>query len=294
VIDTIRPYKEVFPMKRVLIIFVALLALGVTASLAATKSFSFDCRTKIIRHGRPVYEIRPYTYDFRVEVISDDEGRKREGSKWNRPFIEAYPEERYSVKIWNPMPIRVGVNLSIDGLNTVTGKPGGPAEGRKWIIEPYSFIKIKGWQVSSRDLRRFYFTSKQASYASWRSNSWGRDLSVNCGVIGAAFFFSKSEMEYYYERNPIYEGGRDYRNEEEGAPGVMSKSTGAPAPAAAAKPQAGTGMGERESNPVDRVQFNYDTGMYRATQAVIIYYDFPERRRQPQPFDDGYAPQPSR
>jgi hypothetical protein len=53
--------------------------------------------------------------------------------------------------------------------------------------------------------------------------------------------------------------------------------------------QAGTGMGERESNPTFEVAFNYDSGMYSPDQAVVIYYDFAQT---PNPFPaQDFAPE---
>jgi len=46
-----------------------------------------------------------------------------------------------------------------------------------------------------------------------------------------------------------------------------------------------------KDDPVRHVQFNYDTGMYKAAQAVVIYYDFPETSPKPKPFEEGYAPE---
>lgn len=261
---------------------------------AALQPFNVWAKTKIIRDGYPKYEYREHTYNFKVEVMSDEEGGKREGLKNGKPYIEANPQERYAVILHNPMPIRVAVNLTIDGLNSINGKPCRPHEGPKWIVEPYSYVTIRGWQVNGIDARRFYFTSKDESYAKWRSNSWGKDLSINCGVIGAAFFFSKRELEEYFEHNPLYEYSP--------APHPWANSLrkkNAPCDAESGisrgdrrEEKAGTGMGERESHPVEMVKFNYDTGMYKPHQAVVIFYDFAKLPLLPQPFlEGGFAPE---
>lgn len=264
-----------------LFILVMLMILGAGVAHSRTVPFTFQAKTKII--GNSVrYENRTYTYYFKIEVISDRAETKPEYFRDGKPFIEAIPEERYAVRIYNPLPVRAGVNLTVDGLSSITGKPVGPANGNKWIIEPYSFITIRGWQVSGDDARRFFFTSKEASYAAWRSNAWGKDLSVNCGVIGAAYFWSKADVENWLEANPVYE--KVYDEE-------YSKSDKAAAPLAkSAEQRAGTGMGEEESHPVKTVSFYYDMGMYRASQAVVIYYDFANEKPQPSPFIDDFAP----
>jgi hypothetical protein len=276
----------------ILLVIAVLAALSISqAAFAATQPFNFRCRTKIIRDGAVRYENRPYSYSFLVQVLSDNTGYKPESSLSRRPFVTAEPGERYSIVLHNPLPIRVAVNLTLDGINSINGKPCKPADGSKWIIEPYSYITIRGWQVNGHDARRFFFTSKEDSYAQWRSNTWGQDLSVNCGVIGAAYFWDNRELEQYYEQNPVYEFTRRTHpfNEMFGCKKDAGGCLKSPAPSADDRCQekelkAGTGMGERESNPIEQVYFNYNTGMYKPHQAVIIYYDFAKAPTPPQPF----------
>ena len=271
-------------MNRTLALIVIVI-LGAGALSAATVPFTFQARTKIVRGDRVRHEARSYTYHFGVEVIADETGVKPESRRDRKPFIEAVPEERYAVRLYNPLPVRVGVNLTIDGLSSISGKPVGPSKGKKWIIQPHSFVTIRGWQISGEDARRFVFTSKEDSYADWRSNAWGRDLSVNCGVIGAAYFWSKDDFEEWLEEHPIHEPV--YR-EEISKDEAMRQKAAAPS---AERQQAGTGMGERESHPVRNVEFHYDTGMYKTSQAVVIFYDFAPRPPRPDPFPGGYAPE---
>ncbi|MBI5555334.1 MAG: hypothetical protein HY920_05735 [Elusimicrobia bacterium] len=273
-----------------LLSLVILATLGLSQiAFAATQLFNFRCRTKIIRDGETRYENRSYNYGFQVQVLSDNAGYKSELPLNRRPAVTADPGERYSIVLHNPLPIRVAVNLTIDGINSINGKPGKPADGSKWIIEPYSYITVRGWQVNGQDARRFFFTSKEDSYAQWRSNSWGKDLSVNCGVIGAAYFWDGQELERYYEQNPVYEYTRrtPLSNEMFGCKKDAGSSLNVPALQDSCREKemkAGTGMGERESNPIQQVYFNYNTGMYKPHQAVIIYYDFAKEPTLPQPF----------
>lgn len=65
----------------------------------------------------------------------------------------------------------------------------------------------------------------------------------------------------------------------------------APASRYECEQQAGTGMGEKESHPVTLVDFNYDNGMYKLEDAVVVYYDF-AKIKNPCPFPDySYAPE---
>lgn len=286
-----------------LVLFLAVAAPAASAVQAAQKDFNVKYRLAIVQDGNLIHEIRHQYYGFRMEIVDDSEGVKPEMAKSGYPFVAAAKGERYSVRIFNPLPVQVAVNLTVDGLNSITGKPSGISDGAKWMIDPYSSITIPGWQVSGGEARRFFFTNKPKSYAKWRGNQLGEDLAANCGVIGAAFFWSQGELNQYYDEHPIYRWARKpvpYSSFGAKAKKEMAKDY-AGAPAAAApnsnmmdktdSQQAGTGMGESESHPTYQVDFHYDTGMYSLSQALVIYYDF-AGAKNPNPFPDlSYAPE---
>jgi hypothetical protein len=280
------------------------IALAASNAQAAVKNVDVNTRIAVMEDDRLIHQVRLQPFSFQVEVVNDTDGVKSETLKNGNPFITAAPGERYSVRLTNPLPVRVAVNLTVDGLNSITGKPSGIADGEKWMIDPYSSITIPGWQVSGGEARRFFFTDKPKSYAKWRGDAAGKDLAANCGVIGAAFFWNQEELDQYYDDHPIYRYTRrpiffsPYR-----APCDSLSASACPSAQGAMsenmdmkkeepqEQQAGTGMGESESNPTYQVAFNFDTGMYSVDQAVVIYYDFAETPA-PNPFPaEGYAPQ---
>jgi hypothetical protein len=279
----------------------ALLVLAASNTLAAEKTYEVKNRVAIMEDGQCRHETRRVPRGFRIKIVNDEEGIKPESAQNGRPFITARKGERYSVRLYNPLPVRVAVNLTVDGLNSITGKPSGISDGHKWMIDPHSFITVPGWQVNGAEARRFFFTDKPKSYAQWRGETMGRDLAANCGVIGAAFFWNQGELDRYYDAHPIYRHARrakPYRFSAEKSMGALS--SGAPSNArqeaadslgAEPQEQAGTGMGERESHPTVQVAFHYDTGMYKLSQALVVYYGF-ESKPVPNPFPDlGYAPE---
>ncbi|MCR6679546.1 hypothetical protein NVV43_29305, partial [Escherichia marmotae] len=69
------------------------------------------------------------------------------------------------LQIRNPLPERVAVALSVDGLNSIDARHTSAWNSSKWVIEPYGTITIGGWQMSSERARRFYFTNERDSYA---------------------------------------------------------------------------------------------------------------------------------
>src|SRR5215203_2928130 len=99
-----------------------------------------------------------------------------------RRYVEAREGAEYDLLVHNPLPVRVAVALSVDGLNTIDARRTSAWESSKWVIEPYGTIRISGWQMSSSRARRFYFTTERDSYAA----RLGR--ASDLGVITAVFF----------------------------------------------------------------------------------------------------------
>ncbi len=276
-------------------------ALLMPSARAAQKGFPIENRLTIIRDGNVEYQTQTQSFQFLVQVVSDDEGTKSERWENGRHAVAAKKNERYAVRLYNPLPVRVAVNLTVDGLNSLSGQPCGIADGMKWIVEPNSSVLIRGWQVNGGEARRFFFTDKRKSYAKWQGNQLDKNLSVNCGVIGAAYFWNKDELQAYYDQNPRYVCSPRPQTFWDAPWGVRSKNAAAPRAAAdslqaergidKAEEKAGTGMGERESHPTTMVDFHYDAGMYNLSQAVVIYYDF-EKIVTPHPFPNtNFAPE---
>lgn len=291
-------------MKKTSLFLAVIMVLSAGTSQAAITSFCQRNKLTLIQDGVPHYRTNDECYQFRVEVISDSDGLKFETVKNGKPFVAAQPGERYAIRVYNPLPVRAAVNLTVDGLNTITGKPSGISDGSKWMIDPYSYITVRGWQVNEGESRRFFFTEKPKAYAAWQGERLNKDLAANCGVIGAAFFWNRQELQGYYDAHPEYQ--YTYRPMKCGV-GAMSDMRSLPAAAPAQemdsmggarqdkpmekKEKAGTGMGERESHPTTYVDFRYNTGMYKASQALVLFYDF-AKESTPNPFPGlSYAPE---
>src|SRR5688572_9787185 len=63
-----------------------------------------------------------------------------------KSYVEAIEGAEYEVRIRNPLPFRVAVALSVDGLNTIDARRTTAWNASKWVIEPYGTINITGWQ----------------------------------------------------------------------------------------------------------------------------------------------------
>src|SRR4029450_2242852 len=118
---------------------------------------------------------------FDVEVLVNGYPLEEYYSR-GKVYIEAIAGAEYEVRIRNPLPYRVAVALSVDGLNSIDARRTSAWSASKWVIEPYGTIQIGGWQMSSERARRFYFTTERDSYAAKLGQT------SNLGVISAVFF----------------------------------------------------------------------------------------------------------
>lgn len=230
------------------------------------------------------------SYGFTLQVLGEDGSVKREHDIDGVSKITARPGERYAIRVYNPLPVRAAVNLTIDGVNSIDGKPCGITDGARWMVEPLSWITIRGWQVNSAEARRFFFTDARTSYAAWRGSRLHENLAVNCGVIGAAFFWNRAELTRWERESREAVSSLEMSRRSAWAALAAGASCDR-APAAAPEKKAGTGMGERETNLVRSVDFNADAGMLTEDEALVLYYGF-EKPGRPQPFPAlGFSPE---
>ena len=111
---------------------------------------------RIVRHG-PVQE-----QGFGVDVLAGGWAREKYPAR-GRVYVEAVEGEEYALRLYNPLPVRVAVALSVDGLNTIDARRTTARDASKWVIPPYGSITVSGWQMSTTRARRFYFTNERDS-----------------------------------------------------------------------------------------------------------------------------------
>jgi hypothetical protein len=132
---------------------------------------------------------QPFYTPFGVEVLVDGSPLEAVYGRGRR-YVEAREGVEYELLVRNPLPVRVAVALSVDGLNTIDARRTSAWESSKWVIEPYGSIRISGWQMSSSRARHFYFTTERDSYAA----RLGRTSDL--GVITAVFFRESTPRPY--------------------------------------------------------------------------------------------------
>jgi hypothetical protein len=226
----------------------AALALALAASLSASAATrgGFELSVLVDGSARPEYERRGGIY------------------------VEALKGREYALRVTNPLGVRVGVALAVDGLNTIDASHGSAASATKWILEPYQSIVLEGWQVNLSDARRFVFTGERDSYGAALGKT------ANLGVLEAVFFREKTPrpvpvMPFAGESK---DAAGSSSAEAPAAPRMRAEAEGkkqGKAAGALADDYAATGMGDRTRHDVARV----DVDLERTPAArVRIRYEF--------------------
>jgi hypothetical protein len=199
-----------------------------------------------------------------------------------RYYLEAWRGAQYAVRLGNRTGERLGVLLTVDGLNAISGEPtpaGGRRPGRLYVLGPWDDTLVPGWRTSLEDVRRFTFVDEERSYARRSGKATGR-----LGWI---------EVEVYRELRPVarpwpYWPDWPYRPYEEGSreegrrePETKDDSASAPRdgyggrqrvpPPATAPSYPGTGWGPRAEDPVRVVSFDPEP---TPSERITLRYEY--------------------
>lgn len=202
-----------------------------------------------------------------------------------RAYIQATPNERYSVQVTNNSNRRIGIVLAVDGRNAISGARSDlAANERMYILQPHETQAYEGWRTGQNRTNRFFFTDSANSYAA----SWGDQSAM--GVIAVAAY-PEYEPPHYHRAPPPMSSDR---NMESAQPSARS---------------AGTGYGETTYSPSERVDFipqhqpmsrqflKYEWKSSLCEKHILpaeqCYRPRPhEERNRFWPSRDGYAPPP--
>jgi hypothetical protein len=246
----------------------------------------------------------------RVGVAVEVEGRRAPlypAPDSDRYYLEARAGARYAVSLTNRTRERVGVVLTVDGLNAISGLRD-TGLGRMYVLGPWEQTTVRGWRSSLADVRQFTFVDERASYAARTGKANG-----HMGWIEVAVF---REQRPLVARPPCWrepwcgdrprdrtmepearasgrdEEGRAARRDEDRPAGAAAppaaereatrdrdekaeSPTGElyrPAPTApSAKSFPGTGWGDRAYDPVTVVEFHAEPA---ATERLTLRYEY--------------------
>ena len=258
--------------------FLASCGLALALALAVTPAAHASSAWESTADGRLV--------DVEVLVGGSNAPLYVKPGSWDRRYFQAFRGRNYSLAVTNQTGERVGVLLSVDGLNVVNGERSSLAGTEPmYVLGPYERAVIRGWRTSLRDVRRFVFVDEERSYAERTGQAngdlgWIRVLSFReqrPQVWIEPRFREEDEPLPYGARKPQQEGseqaapndqGRDSRQSKDG---LAKRSAGSLQSQPAPESNPGTGWGERSSDPVQRTVF---LAAHHATDHVILRYEY--------------------
>jgi hypothetical protein len=236
---------------------------------------------------------RPRHGGFDLEVLVGGRPLRQEYLGAERR-VEVATGSEYELRLTNPLPGRVAVAVSVDGLNVIDGRRTNPREASKWVVHPRGTLTVSGWQVGLERARRFYFTTERDSYAT----QIGRPGEF--GVIAAAFYRERCPVrELVRPRTaaPLREaadsapaGARDANAAHGAVPdrsGEDWKDRRSPRPP---RERAATGIGVSVGSSIRLVDMDLDP---EPAAVVTIQYDFRRPGHRPEP-RTGWEPGPIR
>ena len=255
---------------------VLLVAVTLAVSRGHTKALSNSFEQSLTASLTAEPERLPYE---RFEVTVMVGGRPlEEYYARGRRYVEAIEGAEYELRIRNPLPVRVAVALSVDGMNTIDARRSTAWNASKWVIEPYSAIYISGWQVSGERARRFYFTTERDSYGAKLGQT------ANLGNISAVFFRERTYRPPVPVTprpvEPLEENRRMDRDSQSEAPTPSARERGeqgaAKSRSAEAYPvpddeYAATGIGRSVRHDVRWINLDLDP---RPAAEVLIRYEY--------------------
>ena len=247
----------------------------------------------------------------RVGVTVEVEGRRAPlypAPDGGRFYLEARAGARYAVVLTNRTRERLGVVLTVDGLNAISGERD-PGVGRMYVLGPWEQTTVRGWRSSLADVRQFTFVDERASYAARAGKANGHMGWIEVAVFREQRAFvgrpcgpyprcgdrptdrlmepeARAPRGRRRERRAAGRGavggaaapkatereaGRDRENKDESRSADLYR----PAPAApSARSFPGTGWGDRAYDPVTVVEFRAEPA---AAERVTLRYEYAAR-----------------
>ena len=179
-----------------------------------------------------------------------------------RYYLEARAGSRYAVALANRTGERVGVVLTVDGLNAISGERDN-GRGRMYVLDPWQSTSVQGWRTSLQEVRQFTFVDERRSYAT-RSGKANEKMGwIEVAVYRERRAYAQALPHPYAEPRPPYSAEEQENRGRAQAPATPEASS-ARDEAGAAKRESdaklrsypGTGWGHRTHDPVRLVSFD--------------------------------------
>jgi hypothetical protein len=278
-------------MRKVLLVLVggvAIIALGQGLASGVRAGAEDDERPAGVGIPGPY---RPWPGEFDVRVLVKGRPLPQETSYGGRR-VEAVMGAEYELRLTNPLPERVAVAVSVDGLNVIDARHTTAWDASKWVIHPHGTLTLSGWQVGPDRARRFYFTTERDGYAARISRPG------DFGVISAVFYRERRSLAEIIPRRPAVPERGDVIDQAAETPAMEAAVPSSPrgdggsrgrlTPFYRYEGRAATGIGRPVRSEVGEVGMELE---YDPVADVTLHYDF--RPSTPRPIiTPGFAPMP--
>ncbi len=219
--------------------------------------------------------------DLQVRVAGNTTPLFFRPDRADRHYFQAFKGQNYSLVLRNTTGDRVGVVISVDGLNVVNGERSNLGRDEAmYVLDPWESTTIRGWRTSLAEVRRFVFVDEERSYAE-RTGQANGDM----GWIRVATFREVRPLGWgkaLYNYRGKEESRRDGHSEDElgarenDAPSLgkareNSRQMSGEAAPSAPESAPGTGWGERRHDPVRQTQFRAER---QATDQMVLRYEY--------------------
>jgi hypothetical protein len=222
----------------------------------------------------------PETAATLVAVSVELDGQKaslypaRDGS--GRYYVEARKGCRYAVSLANRTGERVGVVLTVDGLNAISGARD-EGRGRMYVLDPWQVTTVQGWRTSLQEVRQFTFVDERSSYAARRDVA-----NEKMGWIEIAAYRERRAFVRCFPRAerpaapaPLESdgdaAGRSAAPANEAARDSAEAKAAKQSADARARSYPGTGWGDRAEDPVVLVSFDPES---EPSERVVLRYEY--------------------
>jgi hypothetical protein len=190
-----------------------------------------------------------------------------------RTYVMGSMGERYLIHLNNPTPRRVEAVVSVDGLDSIDGRPADFESKRGYVIPAYGDVTVEGFRTSLAQVAAFRFSSVADSYAGRKGSA--RDV----GVIGVAFF-PERVRRFAPLPEPLREGFREEQPRTAPSPSSPPRDSSS-GPEASAAPPAGEGADKHgnSSRRLERPGLGTEFGERRASHMQYTTFERDDRSR---------------
>jgi hypothetical protein len=228
-----------------------------------------------LAHPRGLFETPADLVALSVEIDGQPTSLYPAPDGSGRFYVEARKGSRYAVALANRTGERIGVVLTVDGLNAISGERD-TGRGRMYVLDPWQRTTVQGWRTSLQEVRRFTFVDERASYAARSAKANEKMGWIEVAAYRERRAFVRSAIPRATPPpEPYGVEGQSADKSEAPAQRAQGDSAEGAAPSilggAPARSFPGTGWGARAEDPVVLVDFDPESD---PGQRVTLRYEY--------------------